>query len=198
MEKDRFSFLSYVSVDIMWEVVIPKQHRETDPPCKCTGIRRPHGNGQPAPLRLIQAALQMSTLELCFTLTEEIAEVDQDQSRDSSPGQRSDMQLMEYGNIKYRTTFMVSNCSIKDTNIPVLFSSADLPKLQEAPEEKEMTAIYQMEAGAGCRAQSGDTRWLTQLAHIATGPQSPLLQESPRSRYNRTTRYRFIVKKQDN
>ncbi|XP_019747438.1 HMG box-containing protein 1-like isoform X3 [Hippocampus comes] len=130
MEKDSFFFLSdfyicntsYVSVDIiMWEVVIPKQHRETDPNCKCT---------------------------------EEIAEVDQDQSRDSSPGQRSDMELMEY---------------------------ADLPKLQEAPEEKEMTAIYQMEAGAGCRAHSGDTRWLTQLAHIATGPQSPLLQESTRS-----------------
>ncbi|CAF87969.1 unnamed protein product, partial [Tetraodon nigroviridis] len=31
-------------------------------------------------------------------------------------------------------------------------------------------------------AQRPDTRWLTQLAHIATGPQSPLLQERPPGR----------------
>ncbi|XP_077357195.1 HMG box-containing protein 1-like [Festucalex cinctus] len=81
--------------------------------------------------------------------SEKIVKVDQDQSHNSSLGPKSDT-FMEY---------------------------ADLPKLQEPPEEKEMTAIYQTEVGAA----AGDTRWLTQLAHIATGPQSPLLQESPHS-----------------
>ncbi|CAL8242416.1 unnamed protein product [Merluccius merluccius] len=65
----------------------------------------------------------------------------------------------------------------------------DLPALQEVQEECQMAPpVYQVEVGVShldreeTRTHSGppDTHWLTQLAHIATGPQSPLLQESPR------------------
>ncbi|XP_034381687.1 HMG box-containing protein 1-like isoform X2 [Cyclopterus lumpus] len=62
----------------------------------------------------------------------------------------------------------------------------DLPDLQEVREEAEPAAppIYQVDVGVShqerhARAQPPDTHWLTQLAHIATGPQSPLLRESP-------------------
>ncbi|XP_061662827.1 HMG box-containing protein 1-like isoform X1 [Syngnathoides biaculeatus] len=118
---------------MMWEMVIPKGLSGGDP--------KQHKDPEPGRER-----------------TDEIAEVDQDQSREPSHGTSSDT-LMEY---------------------------ADLPNLEEVPEEKEMTAVYQVEVGLaesvrGRRVQLGDTRWLTQLAHIATGPQSPLLQEPPRS-----------------
>lgn len=65
----------------------------------------------------------------------------------------------------------------------------DLPDLQEAQEEAEPTGppVYQVDVGVShqerrAHTQPPDTHWLTQLAHIATGPQSPLLQESPHSR----------------
>lgn len=52
-----------------------------------------------------------------------------------------------------------------------------------------MPPVYQVdmdvshqEPSTRTRAQPPDTHRLTQLAHIATGPQSPLLQESPASR----------------
>ncbi|KAM3859059.1 HMG box-containing protein 1-like, partial [Diretmus argenteus] len=67
----------------------------------------------------------------------------------------------------------------------------DLPELQEVQEEAEQTTppVYQVEVGVSHQErQQGRTQkpappdWLTQLAHIATGPQSPLLQGSrPRS-----------------
>ncbi|XP_044199782.1 HMG box-containing protein 1-like [Thunnus albacares] len=69
----------------------------------------------------------------------------------------------------------------------------DLPDLQEVQEEAEPTSppVYQVEMGVSHQerhthtqahgSQPPDTHWLTQLAHIATGPQSPLLQESPHS-----------------
>lgn len=64
----------------------------------------------------------------------------------------------------------------------------DLPDLQEVQEEMEPTAppVYQVDVGVShqerhVQRQPPDTQWLTQLAHIATGPQSPLLQESPHS-----------------
>ncbi|XP_078138301.1 HMG box-containing protein 1-like isoform X1 [Centroberyx gerrardi] len=73
----------------------------------------------------------------------------------------------------------------------------DLPELQEVQEEVEQTAppAYQVEVGVSHQERQGhthshththspappDTHWLTQLAHIATGPQSPLLQGSPHS-----------------
>lgn len=66
----------------------------------------------------------------------------------------------------------------------------DLPALQEVRGEcRAAVPVYQVEVGVShlereetSRTHTGlpDTRWLTQLAHIATGPQSPLLQEPPR------------------
>uniref|UniRef100_A0A3B4YGW6 HMG box-containing protein 1 n=1 Tax=Seriola lalandi dorsalis TaxID=1841481 RepID=A0A3B4YGW6_SERLL len=70
----------------------------------------------------------------------------------------------------------------------------DLPDLEEVQEEAEPTAppVYQVEMGVSHQERHGhseahspqppDTHWLTQLAHIATGPQSPLLQDCTHSR----------------
>ncbi|XP_010794719.1 HMG box-containing protein 1-like isoform X2 [Notothenia coriiceps] len=57
----------------------------------------------------------------------------------------------------------------------------DLPDLQEVQEEAE-PAVYQVDVGVSHQQRHAhthppDTHWLTQLAHIATGPQSPLLPE---------------------
>nr|XP_046235681.1 HMG box-containing protein 1-like [Scatophagus argus]XP_046235682.1 HMG box-containing protein 1-like [Scatophagus argus] len=64
----------------------------------------------------------------------------------------------------------------------------DLPDLQEVQEEAGPAAqpVYQVNVGVShqerhAHAQPPDTLWLTQLAHIATGPQSPLLQEPTHS-----------------
>ncbi|XP_031721431.1 HMG box-containing protein 1-like isoform X1 [Anarrhichthys ocellatus] len=64
----------------------------------------------------------------------------------------------------------------------------DLPDLQEVREEAELAAppVYQVDASLSHQerracARPPDTHWLTQLAHIATGPQSPLLREPPGS-----------------
>ncbi|XP_034019633.1 HMG box-containing protein 1-like [Thalassophryne amazonica] len=71
----------------------------------------------------------------------------------------------------------------------------DLPELQQVQEEEESAAagVYQVEVGVSHQERHGhtyvrshspeppDTCWLTQLAQIATGPQSPLLQGSPPS-----------------
>ncbi|XP_023265731.1 HMG box-containing protein 1-like [Seriola lalandi dorsalis] len=69
----------------------------------------------------------------------------------------------------------------------------DLPDLEEVQEEAEPTAppVYQVEMGVSHQERHGhseahspqppDTHWLTQLAHIATGPQSPLLQDCTHS-----------------
>uniref|UniRef100_A0A3P9NB34 HMG box-containing protein 1-like n=1 Tax=Poecilia reticulata TaxID=8081 RepID=A0A3P9NB34_POERE len=60
----------------------------------------------------------------------------------------------------------------------------DLPDLQEVREELTAAPVYQVELGVSHqeRPQPPETLWLTQLAHIATGPQSPLLQDLPHSR----------------
>lgn len=70
-----------------------------------------------------------------------------------------------------------------------LFLPDDLPDLQEVQEEAEPTVppVYQVDTDVSHQerntcAQPPDTHRLTQLAHIATGPQSPLLQEGPLSR----------------
>lgn len=72
-----------------------------------------------------------------------------------------------------------------------LFLPDDLPDLQEVQEEAEPTVppVYRVdmdvshqEPNTHVRAPPPDTHRLTQLAHIATGPQSPLLQERPVSR----------------
>lgn len=61
----------------------------------------------------------------------------------------------------------------------------DLPDLQEVPEEVE-PKVFQLDMGVShqerhAHTQAPDTHWLTQLAVIATGPQSPLLQDRPNS-----------------
>lgn len=70
-----------------------------------------------------------------------------------------------------------------------LFLPDDLPDLQEVQEEAEPTVppVYQVDMDVSHQerntgAQPPDTHRLTQLAHIATGPQSPLLRESALSR----------------
>uniref|UniRef100_H3C865 HMG box-containing protein 1 n=1 Tax=Tetraodon nigroviridis TaxID=99883 RepID=H3C865_TETNG len=75
----------------------------------------------------------------------------------------------------------------------------DLPDLQEVREEAEPAAapVYQVDMDVShqeqnTHAQPPDTRWLTQLAHIATGPQSPLLQERPPGRSAR-----FLPRRRD-
>uniref|UniRef100_A0A3Q2ZCP8 HMG box-containing protein 1 n=1 Tax=Kryptolebias marmoratus TaxID=37003 RepID=A0A3Q2ZCP8_KRYMA len=64
----------------------------------------------------------------------------------------------------------------------------DLPDLQEVREEPTAPPVYQVAVGVSHqerpdRAQT-DALWLTQLAHIATGPQSPLLQAPPPSSFS--------------
>ncbi|KAI3366927.1 hypothetical protein L3Q82_009578, partial [Scortum barcoo] len=61
----------------------------------------------------------------------------------------------------------------------------DLPDLQEV-QEPTTAPVYQVDVGVShqerhTHTHPPDTLWLTQLAHIATGPQSPLLQECSHS-----------------
>ncbi|XP_062338739.1 HMG box-containing protein 1-like isoform X1 [Osmerus eperlanus] len=65
----------------------------------------------------------------------------------------------------------------------------DLPELQEVVEDQSSPTVFQVgvcvshqERDAHTHTAPPDTHWLTQLAHIATGPQSPLLQGSTYSR----------------
>lgn len=71
----------------------------------------------------------------------------------------------------------------------------DLPELQEVQEDQSSPAVFQVTPGVshkerpeqGWIPQSGSasithTNWLTELANIATSPQSPLLQSAPHPR----------------
>ncbi|KAG7454550.1 hypothetical protein MATL_G00260970 [Megalops atlanticus] len=70
----------------------------------------------------------------------------------------------------------------------------DLPELQEVQEGGPSPALFQVAAGVSHQERpwdswspapdggSPDTNWLTQLANIATSPQSPLLQNSSHNR----------------
>ncbi|XP_037552150.1 HMG box-containing protein 1-like [Nematolebias whitei] len=70
----------------------------------------------------------------------------------------------------------------------------DLPDLQEVQEEPAALSVYKVEVGVSHqerhdhtqthRPPPPDTLWLTQLAHIATGPQSPLLQDPAHSSFS--------------
>ncbi|CAB1313358.1 unnamed protein product [Coregonus sp. 'balchen'] len=56
----------------------------------------------------------------------------------------------------------------------------DLPELQEVEENQSSPVLFRVGAGVShreCIAGSPHTNWLTELANIATSPQSPLLQE---------------------
>ncbi|KAJ8269125.1 hypothetical protein COCON_G00117320 [Conger conger] len=70
----------------------------------------------------------------------------------------------------------------------------DLPELQEVHESRALPAAFQVAAGVshqegpwgawgpGPDGGSPNTNWLTELANIATSPQSPLVQSSPCNR----------------
>ncbi|XP_035281176.1 HMG box-containing protein 1-like isoform X1 [Anguilla anguilla] len=70
----------------------------------------------------------------------------------------------------------------------------DLPELQEVQESRASPAAFQVAAGVSHQERpweswspapdsgSPNTSWLTELANIATSPQSPLLQSSPCNR----------------
>ncbi|XP_030627287.1 HMG box-containing protein 1 [Chanos chanos] len=70
----------------------------------------------------------------------------------------------------------------------------DLPELQEVQEDQSTTAVFQVTPGVshqegpgegwspGAVSTSPHTNWLTELANIATSPQSPLLQNAPHNR----------------
>ncbi|XP_028814178.1 HMG box-containing protein 1 [Denticeps clupeoides] len=72
----------------------------------------------------------------------------------------------------------------------------DLPELQEVQEDQSSTAVFQVGSdvshqqnpevtwrpGAESSSQNTETNWLTELANIATSPQSPLLQNAPHNR----------------
>lgn len=58
----------------------------------------------------------------------------------------------------------------------------DLPELQRAPDDTPH--MYQIESGLSHQQTPPDTQRLTQLALIATGPQSPLLQDSKSSLFS--------------
>lgn len=74
-------------------------------------------------------------------------------------------------------------------SFPFSMTSDDLPELQEVVEDQSSPIVFQVavcvshqERDAHTHTAPPDTHWLTQLAHIATGPQSPLLQGSTYSR----------------
>lgn len=80
----------------------------------------------------------------------------------------------------------------------VHFSSDDLPELQEVREDDQTTAgVFQVtpgvshEEGRSSRPENSvsNTSWLTELANIATSPQSPLLQNAPHNRFENTTQH---------
>ncbi|CAM9359749.1 unnamed protein product [Lampetra fluviatilis] len=56
----------------------------------------------------------------------------------------------------------------------------DLPELQEARESRTVPAAFPLDSGVShCEiVTTAGTNWLTELANIATGPQSPLLQST--------------------
>ncbi|XP_010901522.1 HMG box-containing protein 1 [Esox lucius] len=63
---------------------------------------------------------------------------------------------------------------------PIPMEYDDLPELQEVEEGHSSPVVFHVGPGVShqdCIAGSPDTNWLTELANIATSPQSPLLQE---------------------
>ncbi|KAL0968718.1 hypothetical protein UPYG_G00270750 [Umbra pygmaea] len=77
-----------------------------------------------------------------------------------------------FDNLKCNKTVPSSGCT------PMEYD--DLPELQEVEEGQSPAEVFQVGAGVShqdCAAGSPHTSWLTELANIATSPQSPLLQE---------------------
>ncbi|XP_065133500.1 HMG box-containing protein 1 isoform X1 [Paramisgurnus dabryanus] len=66
----------------------------------------------------------------------------------------------------------------------------DLPELQEVQDDQTTHGVFQVAPGVsheegpgeGRSSSASNTNWLTELANIATSPQSPLLQNAPHNR----------------
>ncbi|XP_053283397.1 HMG box-containing protein 1 [Pleuronectes platessa] len=60
----------------------------------------------------------------------------------------------------------------------------DMPELQEVEEDQRAPGLFQVRAGVSHQELSCSprTNWLTELANIATSPQSPLLKNAPHKR----------------
>ncbi|XP_071753627.1 HMG box-containing protein 1 [Centroberyx gerrardi] len=60
----------------------------------------------------------------------------------------------------------------------------DMPELQEVEEDQRSPGLFQVGAGVSHQelSSSPSTNWLTELANIATSPQSPLLKDAPHKR----------------
>lgn len=104
----------------------------------------------------------------------------------SSPGPPSSDSSVEYGRWLAEPSSL--GCvSLRFNAVPLLLPD-DLPDLQEVPEEAQpaVPPVYQVDVDVSHREPNTqpppDTHRLTQLAHIATGPQSPLLRGSAVSR----------------
>lgn len=69
-------------------------------------------------------------------------------------------------------------------DIIVDFSLDDMPELQEV-EDQRSPGLFQVGAGVSHQelSCSPNTNWLTELANIATSPQSPLLKSVPHKRF---------------
>lgn len=73
----------------------------------------------------------------------------------------------------------------------VCVSADDLPELQEVQDDQSTPGVFQVapgvshheeEPGKAWSSSVSHTNWLTELANIATSPQSPLLQNTPHNR----------------
>lgn len=77
----------------------------------------------------------------------------------------------------------------------VSVSSDDLPELQEVQDDQLTPGVFQVTPGVSHHEEGpvegrssrpegnvSHTNWLTELANIATSPQSPLLQNAPHNR----------------
>lgn len=80
-------------------------------------------------------------------------------------------------------------------NHTVMFFTDDLPELQEVQDDQLSQEVFQVtpdishdegpEQDWSMKSESSsssNTNWLTELANIATSPQSPLLQNTPHPR----------------
>ena len=70
-------------------------------------------------------------------------------------------------------------------NITVDLSLDDMPELQEVEEDQRAPGLFQVGAGVSHQelSCSPSTNWLTELANIATSPQSPLLKDALHKRF---------------
>lgn len=101
----------------------------------------------------------------------------------SSPGCH-----MEYGEMLKQQDYIYFLLfflpAIFSLNLIVIFSSDDMPELQEVEEDQRSQGLFQVGAVShqelGC---SPNTNWLAELANIATSPQSPLLKDVPHKRF---------------